>query len=193
MPTVSQPLPLFSSINCSNNILMPQVTVDMIQNKNDIEVFQDGPQGIFVKFCLNCVHPTIFGDNLQIHGVQITGKCSVISLSNIYMPTKQNFLLGSYHQLQNNGRLFITPRHCFSENILPSQVEGAEDPMKKSISFYYYQRCIQNSVRHAGQSFLRKFLTTLSHYQLLQNSTLKIQQDYIFASEVVGNGFTLNN
>ena len=190
MPTVSQPLPLFSSINCSNNILMPQVTVDMIQNKNDIEVFQDGPQGIFVKFCLNCVHTTIFVENLQIHDVQIIGKC--ISLSNIYMPTKQNFLLGSYHQPQNNGRLFITPRHCFTENILPFQVEGGEDPMKKSTSFYYYQRCIQNYVRHVGQSFLRKFLTTLSHYQLLQNSILEIQQEYICASEIVVNGFTLN-
>ena len=62
---------------------------------------------VFVEFSLKPVYPTMIVENLQIHGVQITGKSICETKYFIYslllMPTKKNSPAGSYHNPQTEG------------------------------------------------------------------------------------------
>ena len=71
----------------------------------------------------------MFGENFQIHGVQITGYMFPGQKieSRFTQTSRQNFLPGSYHQPPTppyRGKLLIPPWHQFFENVFPPAEKG---------------------------------------------------------------------
>ena len=86
----------------------------------------------------------------RIYDMQISGKC--ICQSNDYYALQTKLPLGSCHHLAGSGEL-VTPRHKFSENLLPSptpaergcketmlsDVEGVLMLSSSMLKLYYYK------------------------------------------------------